>query len=207
MRVPDKGSQSLETTEFSELLILLWSMPQSTSASTGTSTFTSHQHFPGSPSVCPPKSGPFRHATATSFSSKNTKGGRGGTTLSYNSLVLGAHTQAERGDFHLPPAPQPGRRPPFPTLSFSQMQEGTRKCPLVSSGKLCLSTWSCYFQHRNIESVLRGKRNPRVTQFFLQEKFLDLRCSYALSVALSCLRQFHNEHWSFCLLSVPSGSW
>lgn len=99
MRVPDKGPQSLETTEFSKLIILLWSMPQSTSASTSSSMPTSPLHLqrdlPRLPWSTPTNTRTLQTCNSNSIFFQNTNRGRGGTTLLYNSSALGAHTQAE----------------------------------------------------------------------------------------------------------------
>lgn len=99
MRVPDKGPQSLETTEFSKLIILLWSMPQNTSALTSSSMPTSPLHLqpdpPRLPWSMPTNARALQTCNGNSIFYQNTNRGKGGTTLSYNSSALGEHTQAE----------------------------------------------------------------------------------------------------------------
>lgn len=99
MRVPDKGPWSLENTEFSKLIILLWSMPQSTSTITGSSMPTSSVHLqPDLPRFSwsmPTNARALQTCNSNSIFSQNTNRGRGGTTLLYNSSAFGAHTQAE----------------------------------------------------------------------------------------------------------------
>lgn len=111
MRGPDKGPpQSLETTEFSKSVILLWRMPESTSALTFSSMPTSPLHLqPYLPRISwsmATKARALQTCNSNSTFFQNTNRGRGGTTLSYNSSVLGAHTQARAG------FPQPMRTQP-----------------------------------------------------------------------------------------------
>ena len=151
MQVPDKGPQSLETTEFSKLIILLWSMPQSTSTLTGSSLPTSLlqlqldlSRFPWS---MPTNTRALQTSNGNSTFFQNTNRGRGGTTLSYNSSALGAHTQAELVSLScLPARTQPrtaegalaGALPLLPPT----LQSHAKKMflALVSSAKFCLNT-------------------------------------------------------------------
>lgn len=102
MRGPDKGPpQSLETTEFSKLVILLWRMPESTSTLTCSSMLNSSPHLhPYLPRISWSMATNARalqtcNSNPTFF--QNTNRGRGGTTLSYNGSALGAHTQGRAG--------------------------------------------------------------------------------------------------------------
>lgn len=102
MRGPNKGPpQSLETSEFSELVILLWRMPESTSASTCSSMPTSPLHLhPYLPKISWSMATNARALQTCNDNStffQNTNRGRGGTTLSYNGSALGAHTQSRAG--------------------------------------------------------------------------------------------------------------
>lgn len=120
---PDKGPpQSLETTEFSKLVILFWRMPESISALTRTSMPISllhlHPYLLRISWSMATKARALQTCNGNSTFFQNTNRGRGGTTLSYNSSVLGAHTQAELvslSSWGLSPALQ---RVPWPELSL-----------------------------------------------------------------------------------------
>lgn len=161
MQVPDKGPQSLETTKFSKLIILLWSMPQSTSALTGSSIPTSLLHIqpdlPRFPWSMPTNARALQTCNGNSTFFQNTNRGRGGTTLSHNSSVLGAHTQAELVSLsRLPARTQPNTAEGAPAGALPllppalQLHAKKMFLALVSSVKFCLNTWLHYFQCVNI---------------------------------------------------------
>lgn len=154
MWVPDKGPQSLEPMEFSKLIILLWSMPQSTSALTSSSTPNSPLHLqpdlPRLPWTMPTNSRALQTCSGNSIFFQNTNRGRGGTTLSYNSSALRAHTQAELVSLScLPGRTQPhategaldGALPLFP--STLQSHAKMMLLALFSPVKFWINTWSC----------------------------------------------------------------
>lgn len=132
MRGPDKGPpQSLETTAFSKLVILLWRMLESISALTCGSMPTSpphlHPYLPRISWSMATKARALQTCNSHSTFFQNTNRGRGGTTLSYNGSVLGAHTQSRAG---FPPVHEdsalhcrgcPGQSPPssFPCSSVA----------------------------------------------------------------------------------------
>lgn len=151
MRVPDKGPQSLETTEFSKLIFQLWSMPQSTSALTSSSMPTSPLHLqpdlPRLPWGMPTNASVLQTCNSNSIFFRNTNRGRGGTTLSYNSWALGAHTQAEPVSLScLPMRTQPfaveGALTRVLPLLPPALQSHAKKTflALVSLAKFCLNT-------------------------------------------------------------------
>lgn len=161
MWVPDKGPRSLETTEFSKLIILLWSMPQSTSAITGSSMPTSPLHLqpdlPRFPWSAPTNARALQTCSSNSIFLQNTNRGRGGTTLSYNSSAFGAHTQAELLSLSsLPARTQPwvtegALARALPLLPPALLLHAKKMfLALISSAKFCLNTWSHHFQHMDI---------------------------------------------------------
>lgn len=102
MRGPDKGPpQPVETTEFSKLVILLCRTPESTSALTRSSMPASllhlHPYLPRISESMATKVRALQTWNSNSTFFQNTNRGKGGTTLSYNGSVLGAHTQGRAG--------------------------------------------------------------------------------------------------------------
>jgi len=212
MRVPDKGPQSLETTEFSKLIILLWSMPQRTSALTGSSMPTSFLHlqpdlarFPWS---MPTNARALQTCNSNSTFFQDTNRGRGGTTLLYSNWALGAHTQAELVSLSCSPArtqredamqrvPQPEPSLSFP-LHFSHMQ---KRCSwpwfllprILFKYSILLFSVCDYIKH------CHRVNSPKSHMLSLQERLLDLRRLLALSVS-ACLGHLHNQHWPSCFL-------
>lgn len=96
---PRQRSSVTGNQRVSKLIILFWSMPQTTSALTGSSMPASPLHLQPDlsrlPWIAPTNTRALQTHNSNSTFFQNTNRGRGGTTLSYNSSELVAHTQAE----------------------------------------------------------------------------------------------------------------